>query len=179
MMKLRNSWMHPHLEVKPSAIGGHGVFAAQDLPPGERLAMFGGDVMLIDEIRRLPEHLHHYPLQIEERFVLYYRHAQEPEATDYFNHSCAPNAGFKGQVFLVAMRNIKKGEEVTFDYAMVISESVGSDVVFEVHCNCGAPGCRGHVTERDWQDPVLQQKYRGFFSQYLAERIERLHAAGR
>lgn len=36
----------------------------------------------------------------------------------YINHSCNPNMGIKGSVTFVALRDIKKGEEVTFDYSI-------------------------------------------------------------
>jgi hypothetical protein len=126
--------------------------------------------MFIDEINDLPEHLQDFPIQIEERFVLGSRSVTED--TDYFNHSCEPNAGFKGQIFLVAMRRILAGEEVTFDYAMVVSESVGSDIVFEMNCRCGARTCRRVITEHDWKRADLRTKYQGYFSQYLQEKIE-------
>jgi len=128
--------------------------------------------MLIDEIDCLPPGLDEYPMQIEERFVLGSRSARDPEPSDFFNHSCQPNCGFKGQIFLVAMRDIENNEEVTFDYAMVVSESVGSDIVFEMKCNCGEQACRKQITEDDWRLPALQRKYDGYFSEYLQERID-------
>jgi SET domain-containing protein len=169
-MKGGHSWLNPKLEVRTSAAHENGVFAREAVSAGERLAIFGGDVMLIDEINDLPQRLQGYTMQIEERFVLGNRSVIED--TDFFNHSCEPNAGFKGQIFLVAMRCILAGEEVTFDYAMVVSESVGSDVVFEMNCSCGAPTCRRLITENDWNRADLRKKYRGYFSEYLREKIE-------
>ncbi len=166
-----HSWIHPSLEVRESKIHGKGVFAISPITKGERLAIFGGDIMLIDELNSLPESLEDYPMQIEERFVLGSREERAPEKTDYFNHSCDANAGFKGQIFLVAMRNIKKDEEITFDYAMVVSESVGSSIVFEMECECGSEICRKRITENDWKLPSLRKKYNGYFSQYIQERI--------
>jgi uncharacterized protein len=174
-MATYSSWLHPALEVRPSPSNGKGVFATRDLPAGERVAIFGGDVMRIDEIKDLPAHLGEYPMQIEERFVLGSRQAPEPEDSDFFNHSCEPNCGFRGQIFLVAMRPIDAGEELTFDYAMVVSRSIESDLVFEMECTCGAPTCRKLITEEDWMRPELQARYVGFFSQYLQEKIDALH----
>jgi len=111
-------------------------------------------------------------MQIEERFVLGPA-GTEPEDTDFFNHSCDPNCGFKGQVFLVAMRDIRAGEEVTFDYCMTVSASVGSDMVFEMDCACGSPHCRKRITELDWMMPELQLRYKGYFSPYIQDKIEK------
>jgi SET domain-containing protein len=171
-MPANSSWVHPALEVRPSSKHGRGVFAAASIRQGERAVVFGGDVMLIDEIRALPDHVQGYPMQIEERFVLGRRASEAPEYADFINHSCSPNAGFRGQIFLVAMRDIEPGEELTFDYAMVVSESIGSTVRFEMLCACGAPDCRRVITEMDWMRPDLQERYRGYFSQYLQERID-------
>jgi SET domain-containing protein len=115
-MGTKSSWLNPKLQARRSKMNSMGVFAKKEIVAGERLAIFGGDIMLIDEIKNLPEKLQDYPMQIEERFVIGTRDSAEPEDTDFFNHSCDPNSGFKGQIFLVAMRDIKKEEEITFDY---------------------------------------------------------------
>jgi hypothetical protein len=168
-----SSWLSPKIEVRRSALHGKGLFARQAIDAGERLVVFGGEIMLIAELNRLPSRLQNYPFQIEERFVLGSRSATGPQDAERFNHSCEPNCGFKGQIFLVAMRRIRTHEELTIDYAMVVSKSVGSRIVFEMRCRCGAPKCRKLVTENDWKNPDLQERYAGFFSQYLAEKIMR------
>ena len=176
-MTAGSSWLSPKVEVRRSPIHGKGVFARQAVNAGERVAVFGGDIMLIDELNRLPRKLQNYPFQIEERFVLGSRTANEPQDTDHFNHCCDPNCGFKGQIFLVAMRLIRTHEEVTIDYAMIVSRSVGSSNVFGMNCRCGAKNCRGRITEEDWKRPKVRQRYAGFFSQYLQEKIDRATAA--
>ena len=113
-MSVKTSCLNPKLEAKHSKTHGKGIFAKEYIQKGERLAIFGGDVMHIDEISALPVECQNYPMQIEERFVLGSRTAVVEDA-DLFNHSCNPNSGFKGQIFLVAMRDIKKDEEITFD----------------------------------------------------------------
>jgi len=77
------------------------------------------------------------------------------------------------------MRSIRIGEEVTFDYGMVVSESVSSDIVFEMDCRCKTQRCRKIITENDWKLKMLQQKYKGFFSQYLQEKIAALQRSRR
>jgi uncharacterized protein len=172
MTRLPVSWIRDKLGVKESRIHKKGVFALERIRKGERLAIFGGEIMLIDELYGLPPGLDEYPMQIEERFVLGSRTARDQEPSDFFNHSCQPNCGFKGQIFLVAMRDIKRNEEVTFDYAMVVSESVGSELVFEMECSCGKRACRKQITEDDWRLPALQKKYNGYFSQYIQDKVD-------
>jgi hypothetical protein len=170
---ITNSWLHPDLEKRNSAMHGGGIFARADITKGERLAIFGGKIMLIDEMYELPVEMQAYTMQIEERLVIGPA-SSVPEDTDFFNHSCDPNSGFKGQVFLVAMRDIVAGEEITFDYAMTVSASVGSDMVFCMECSCGCPGCRKTIKEDDWKLSELQERYKGYFSQYIQEKIEAL-----
>jgi hypothetical protein len=54
-----------------------------------------------------------------------------------FNHSCKPNCAIKGRVTVIALCNIKKGEEITFDYSM--NEA---DIFWHMKCNCGNKNCR-------------------------------------
>jgi hypothetical protein len=164
------SWLHPNLEKRCSTTQGCGIFARHAISKGERLAIFGGRIMLIDEMYGIHPDMQRFTMQIEERFVLGPA-GDHPEDTDFFNHSCDPNSGFKGQVFLVAMRDIRAGEEITFDYGMTVSESLGSDMVFKMHCSCGSPLCRKTITEDDWKIPYLQERYKGYFSQYIQEKI--------
>ena len=85
----------------------------------------------------------------------------------YSNHSCEPNIGVRGQVVFVAMRDIGAGEELTHDWATT------DDDDYRLECRCGAPGCRKVLTGQDWRREDLQEKYRGFISWYLEEKIER------
>jgi hypothetical protein len=126
--------------------------------------------MPIDDMYELPREMQSYTMQIEERFVLGPA-GTEAEDTDFFNHSCCPNSGFSGQIFLVAMRDIRAGEEIAFDYAMTVSESAGSDMVFRMECTCGSLLCRKTITEQDWMIPELQERYKGYFSPYIQDKI--------
>ena len=109
-----HSWLNDNLEVKESDLEGKGVFALKHIKCGERLAIFGGSIMLIDELNDMHEdhNAQEHAMQIEER-VLIGNKSSTPEGTDYFNHSCNPNSGFQGQIFLVAMQDIEKGKEIT------------------------------------------------------------------
>jgi hypothetical protein len=44
----------------------------------------------------------------------------------------------------------------------------------EFTCRCGTALCRGQVTGQDWRRPELQERYRGYFSPYLQQRIDNL-----
>ena len=131
---------------------------------GELVAVFGGVVYEWDAFIHLPDRERSLCIQVEDRLFLVPRPIGEG---DYVNHSCNPNAGLSGQIGLVAMRDIKIGEEVCFDYAM--SDTMPYD---EFHCGCGSLNCRGLVGGNDWQKPVLQKRYAGFFAPHVQRRID-------
>ena len=77
---------------------------------------------------------------------------------DLVNHSCDPNAGLRftdDGVFLVAIRPIAPGEEVTWDYSTTLAESN-----WHMICQCRAEGCRRVIGNFATIDPERQQFYR-------------------
>lgn len=171
------SWMNPKLEVRNIKGMGKGIFSQESMSEGERLAIFGGHVMLISDEPTLCETHSDFALQIDESFVIGPLFAHQLEAAEFFNHSCDPNAGIKGQIFLVAMRDIEPEEEITFDYAMVLHAAQGCPR-YEFACSCNSPDCRGRVCEDDWKNQELQRRYDGFFSLFLQEKIYQLKKEG-
>jgi len=147
--------------------GGYSVVARALIETGELIGVWSGRVVATDALDELPPEIRHHTVQIEEDLYLASAHAHEPP--DFINHSCEPNAGLNGQIVIVAMRRIMPGEEVTIDYAMCDGSPYD-----EFDCACGSESCRGKVTGDDWRDPVLWERYAGYFSPYLQRRIEAL-----
>jgi len=166
------SWMSKKLEVKETIGYGKGVFAKEEIGKDEMLAVFGGYVLDVSVEEKLPGNLSDYSLQISENLVIGPAYKNEISDSEAFNHSCSPNAGFKGQIFLVAIRNIKRGEQIAFDYAMVLSKAKNAKF-YKMKCLCGSKNCRGHITDNDWKNPELQKKYNGYFQWYLQEKINK------
>lgn len=159
------SYLSPKLELRACADkGGFGLFAGQRLEKNEVLAVWGGVVVPGERLGDYSEYTRTHGLQVEDDLFLL--PLTEDDPSDYFNHSCMPNAGLLGQITLVAMRTIAVDEEICFDYAM--SDSNPYD---EFTCGCGAAFCRGRVTADDWKREDLQERYRGYFSPYLQRRI--------
>ena len=162
-----SSYLSPRLEARPKGGGtGNGIFAIEPLKQGELLAVFGGNVYPLEAFMALTEHERSLSIQVEENLFLVPEHIGQG---DYVNHSCDPNAGLSGQIALVALRAIRPGEEVCFDYAM--SDTLPYD---EFECACGAANCRGRVTGNDWRIPELQRRYAGYFVPYVQRRIAAL-----
>lgn len=166
-----HSWLNPKCQVRKIACG-HGVFAEENIQRDDIIAIFGGHIMHIQDEPVFSDGRGDYALQITEDFVLGPSSHDEIEAADFFNHSCDPNAGFRGQIVLVAMRNIAANEQVTFDYAMCLDSSAG--MKYEFQCTCGSAECRKTITNSDWRIPRLQERYGGYFQWYLQEKCNKI-----
>ncbi|MBV8360450.1 MAG: SET domain-containing protein-lysine N-methyltransferase [Deltaproteobacteria bacterium] len=69
----------------------------------------------------------------------------------YMNHSCDGNIGFDMNGDFIARREISKGEELTYDYALA-----ESNPNFRMQCRCGSSNCRSVITGDDWKTPGFQ-----------------------
>jgi SET domain-containing protein len=64
----------------------------------------------------------------------------------WINHSCAPNceADEAGErIFIRTLRKIKAGEEINYDYGLVIDEPYTATLLADYPCRCGSRVCRG------------------------------------
>lgn len=158
-------FLNPKLEARYCPQLGYGIFAEEKVKKNELLAIWGGRVVHLDEYRKIYSYKKNFAVQVDEEFLM----IPEPEGPcNWINHSCDPNAGMRGQISLVALRPIFRGEEVTFDYAM--TNSVGYD---EFSCYCGSPLCRDEISKDDWKRPDLQNRYYPYFSTYLLGKMYR------
>jgi SET domain-containing protein len=156
------SYRSPKTEVRRSGTHGRGLFAAKPIRKGEIVSIRGGHILPRHLPARLRKPSGYWGYPIADGFVLGPLTKRETEAVMMFlNHSCEPNVGIRGQILFVAMRAIRRGEELTIDYAMF-----GGDPK-PMRCACGAAACRGVITPADWRRKDLQRKYRGYFSAYL------------
>jgi len=154
-------WHGPKVKSYNSPIHGLGVVAVENIKEGELVFVYGGVVVPKQEIESYWKQIGHVGIQVEDDFWICPTSREELEQQGVINHSCYPNVGFISQLSLVVIRDIKSGEEITFDYAF--TESFMED--FE--CKCNSDNCRHLITQNDWQKPDIRQKYGKFFSPYL------------
>ena len=160
------SYISPKAVVRQSPIHGRGLFAREPIMKGEIVAIKGGYVFDRRTLRQVEKTLGPAEIAIADGFFIGPLHEQERDGAMIFsNHSCAPNIGVKGQIVFVAMRDVEPGEELTHDWAMT------DDDEYEMECRCGAESCRKRVTGQDWRRKELQEKYRGYISWYIEEKI--------
>ena len=137
------------IQTRRSGVHGNGVFAVQDIAEGETLIEYKGEIISWKEaLRRHP----HDPTQPQHTF---YFHVDDDRVIDgnvdgnaarWINHSCEPNCEAdeqKGRVFIKALRNIAAGEELNYDYGLIIDEPYTRKLLSEFPCWCGSEDCRG------------------------------------
>ncbi len=160
------SYISPKAAVRESPIHGRGLFAAERIAAGEIVCVKGGYVFDLRALEAMPDWYAAAEIQVAEDLFIGPSTEGEREGSMIFsNHSCEPNIGVRGQIVFVAMRRIEAGEELTHDWATT------DDDDYELECRCGAHACRKVITGQDWRRPELQEKYRGYFSAHLADKI--------
>ena len=169
------SYRSPKTQVRASNIHGRGLFATADIGKDEIVAAKGGHIVDRKTLReQISPRLGPVEIQIDEDLFIAPVTEEEREGSMlYSNHSCNPNLGMRGEITLVAMRDIRVGEELTHDWATT------DDDEYSVECECGAANCRKILTGKDWQEPELQKRYASYFSAYLADKIARQSMLGR
>jgi uncharacterized protein len=167
------SWMSEKIKMKETEKYGKGMFALEHIKKDSTLLVFGGHVLTREQEEGLPQEIRDIAIQIDKNFVIGVINSDELADTDYVNHSCDPNTGIKGQITLKAMRDIAPGEEITFDYGTVLFRQEAAPV-YELECLCDSEKCRGKITQNDWQNSALQERYAGYFPYYIAEEIEKI-----
>lgn len=137
------------LQTRRSGVHGKGVFAAQDLAEGETLIEYVGEVITWKEALRRHPHdpkdpNHTFYFHIDEKHVIDAKHGGN--SSRWINHSCDPNCEADengGRVFIKALRNIAAGEELNYDYGLIIDGPLTPELKAEYPCWCGAATCRG------------------------------------
>jgi D-alanine-D-alanine ligase len=132
-------------DVQGNSISGFGIYATRSLHTGD--IVFNGEEKPQRLVTRRhamqnwneedKEHFRRYAYPIsKEVFIIW---DNDPEEWAPQNHSCDANCAYDG-LNVIALRAIKKGEELTLDYAQFLDKNMEP-----FHCNCGSPHCRGLI----------------------------------
>jgi uncharacterized protein len=135
-------------EVRRSGIQGKGVFATRKIPAGTRIIDYRGEIIDEDEAdRRYPwkddEPHHTFLFRLDDGSVI--DAGPRGNAAKYINHSCDPNCEANeedGRIFIYALRDIRRGEELAYDYNFVLDEPHNAANKKLYPCYCGAANCR-------------------------------------
>jgi len=149
-------------EVRGSEIHGRGLYAAKDISKDTWIIQYIGEKISKKESdRRANELLARTASNGGARvyiFILNKRWDIDGDVPDndarLMNHSCGPNVEAqiwdKKEIWFIALRDIKKGEELTFNYGFDLEH-------WQDHrCRCGSARCVGYIVDEDlW--PELQR----------------------
>lgn len=132
------------LRIAHSRIDRYGVYACEPIPRGRKVIEYTGKRA---SRRGCRPRLHRrdrrrdlrrtYLISVNRRWVL--DGAAGGSGAEFINHSCEPNLHprtFCGHVLLFSVRNIRRGEELTWDYKAPKDEE-------HTPCRCRSPFCRG------------------------------------
>lgn len=145
----------PYVSVRKSKIHGTGIYAKKDIPKGSRVIEYTGEKVTKKESDRradlpLENNADNEELGAVYIFELTKRHDIDGYV-DYntarlINHSCDPNCEsdiIKGKIWIIALRDIKKGEELSYNY------NYGWEDYEDHICYCGSYRCVGFILNED------------------------------
>ena len=135
--------------MRRSGIHGKGVFAVQDIAAGDTLIEYVGEVITWAQAQA------RHPHDPSDPSHTFYFHIDENRVIDalvggnssrWINHSCDGNCEAEeqnGHIFIKARRAIAAGEELHYDYGLIIDERYTPKLKAQYPCWCGAASCRG------------------------------------
>jgi uncharacterized protein len=138
---MKRDWrsIYDALEVRRSAIVGRGLYSGTRIARGAKIGEFEGEVVGLRESRRRAQGRKIVAIVALEGHALDATESQR--GFRFINHSCAPNTFMRctaTRAEFYALREIRKGEELTTDYGRSHHEGT-------LPCRCGARSCRGFI----------------------------------
>jgi len=138
-----------HIQTRRSGVHGKGVFAVQAIAAGETILEYAGEIITWAQAQKRhphdPENPNHtFYFHIDEQHVINALHGGN--SSRWINHACNPNCETEeqgGRIFIKALRNIQVGEELNYDYGLIIEARYTPKLKAEYPCWCGAKNCRG------------------------------------
>ncbi len=139
----------PNIEVRGSGVHGQGVFAKAPIAKGETLIEYVGELLSWKKAQKRHPHNpaepnHTFFFHIDDKHVI--DAAVGGNDARWINHACSPNCEadeVDGRVFIKSLRSLKPGQELFYDYGLVIDERYTAKLKAEYQCRCGAKRCRG------------------------------------
>jgi SET domain-containing protein len=169
-MKVRkypDPWMSPKVELRDSTIHGMGMFAIADISEGERLIVWSGECYTDRKGAEKAKSEGKGFMQWDDD--VFSVETEVMEDLYRVNHSCDPNVWMSDAHTVIARRDIPVGVEIVIDYSLLLFNDTGTS---SFQCNCGSDICRGEISDENWKDPELQDRYRGHFSPWLNKMID-------
>jgi uncharacterized protein len=137
------------IQVRKSGVHGKGVYAVRPIKKGEIVIEYLGErISWKEALRRHPhdpkDPNHTFYFHIDEEVVIDALYGGN--AARWINHACAPNCEADeedGRIYIKALRSIKPGEELFYDYGLIIDDRYTPALKRQFACRCGSAKCRG------------------------------------
>ncbi len=144
-------------QVKKSKVHGNGVFATRNITKGKKIIQYIGEKISKKEgdkrsEERIKKYLNSkttgsvYIFELNKRYDI--DGFVSRNKARFINHSCAPNCEvdiINGKIWISSIKNIKKGEELSYDYGYAFDPDDYKDHL----CKCGAKKCIGFIISSD------------------------------
>lgn len=146
--------------ARRSAIHGNGVFAVAPIAKGERVIEYKGR-------RRTHEQVdgdaagdidtgHTFLFTLNDEYVIDANY--DGNTARWINHSCSPNCEAvldeddgddrtRDRVFIEAIRDIKPGDELSYNYGITLDEKYTAELKKIWECRCGSRNCTGTMLQ--------------------------------
>lgn len=144
----------PYVRAARSSIHNRGLFAAKPIPKDAYVIQYLGERVAKNESNRrgLAQHDRSLSEGVGSVYIFELDDKHDIDG-DYewnsarlANHSCSPNCeaqNVDGEIWLVALQDIAKGEEITFDYGYALEH-------WQDHpCRCGSANCAGYIVRAE------------------------------
>jgi len=156
----------PLFEVRHSRVHGHGVFALRRIRKGTNIIEYLGERVSheLAEARYAGKHPmdgHTFLFTVDRKTVI--DAGSNGNEARFVNHGCDPNCQtvqIDARIFIEAIRTIRPGEELVYDYRIQRDADDPADVDAVFRCLCGAEKCRGSMLEARPKKRAKQPKRR-------------------
>ena len=146
-------------KIKKSKIDKNGLYANRNIKSGTRIIEYKGKIISVKQSENDPKFDNSkaiYLFNLNKRYDL--DGAYNFNIARLINHSCNPNCEVFGKglkVWVYAMKNIKKGEELSYDYGFSFDENFR-----QFPCNCRSKNCVGYIVREGsrWRIKKLKRK---------------------
>jgi len=146
-------------KIKKSKIDKNGLYANCNIKSGTRIIEYKGKIISVKQSENDPKFDNSkaiYLFNLNKRYDL--DGAYNFNIARLINHSCNPNCEVFGKglkVWVYAMKNIKKGEELSYDYGFSFDENFR-----QFPCNCRSKNCVGYIVREGsrWRIKKLKRK---------------------
>ena len=131
-------------KIKKSKIDKNGLYANCNIKRGTKIIEYKGKLVTVKNSEKDPKFDNSkaiYLFGINKKYDLDGNFSFN--TARLINHSCEPNCEVFGEglkVWIFAMKNIKKGEELSYDYGFSFDQDYKN-----YPCNCGSKNCAGYI----------------------------------